>query len=72
MESLREAPQVPQSLLSAKDLDVSPARLEDGDVAGLEVFDHDCWTPAGLGLGVLNTRGIGDADREVGVITGPG
>lgn len=72
MKSLRDPPQISQSLLSAEDLDVAPARLEDGDIAGSEVFDHDCWTPAGLGLGVLEPRSVRDADREIWIITGPG
>ena len=72
MKRLRDPPQISQSLLFAEDLNVASARLKNGDFAGSEVFDHDCWTSAGLGLGVLKPRSVQDADREIWIIIGPG
>ena len=45
-------------------------RTSDGDVAGLEVLGHGFCASAGFRFGVGGAWDAGDAERDVGVVSG--
>ena len=66
MKSLLDPPEIPQFLLSAKDLDVTPVASGHVDVDLLEMLEYEVCSEAGFEERVLLVRIAENVDGEVG------
>ena len=66
MESFGDPPQTSESLLSTEDLDITPRRFQDGDVARMEVVGHSVCSLARFSDWVLLVRIAEKGNGEIG------